>query len=184
MIKDYINKITCGDALECTRDIEPESIDLIITSPPYFGCRVYGNETLERETDPREYVENILTFTNEFKRVLHSEGLNIGDVYFGSKGFIRNQGKYARKTDKHYKTNKIVKPDGRHLQYKQLLMTPERIAIGMQEQEWILRKGIIYLSKKYTVLSAGFLNSLLIESNIPHFCCTNRYRIISVKNIH
>lgn len=147
MIKNYINKITCGDALECIRNIEPGSINLIITSPPYFGCRVYGNETLGMEADPREYVENILTFTDEFKRVLHSEGsfyLNIGDVYFGSKGFIRNKGKYARKTDKHYKTHKIVKPDGRYLQYKQLLMIPERIAIGMQEQGWILRNKIIW----------------------------------------
>ena len=33
--EDFINKIICGDCLEVMRDIPDESIDLIITSPPY-----------------------------------------------------------------------------------------------------------------------------------------------------
>ena len=147
MLEENINRIICCDALEFAKRLETESVNLIITSPPYFGCRVYGDETLGREEHPKKYVENILSFTSEFKRVLHNEGsfyFNIGDVYFGSKGFSRNKGKYARKTDTHYENHKIVKPDGRYLQYKQLLMLPERIAVGMQEQGWILRNKIIW----------------------------------------
>ena len=59
------------------------------------------------------------------------------------KGFSRNKGKYARKTDIHYKEHKVTKLDGLYLQNKQLLMLPERLAIGMQEQGWILRNKII-----------------------------------------
>ncbi len=143
----YHNKIIHGDTLEIIQNIADDSINLILTSPPYFGARVYGNETLGREENPRDYIENLLKFTLEFKRVLHREGsfyLNIGDMYFGTKGFVRNKGKYARKTDKHYKEHKIIKPDGKYLQNKQLLMLPERVAIGMQEQGWILRNKIIW----------------------------------------
>ena len=146
-IDNYINKIICGDTIKLLENVPDNSINLILTSPPYFGARIYGNETLGREEDPRNYIKNLLNFTLEFKRVLHKEGsfyLNVGDIYFGNKGFIRNKGRYARKTDKHYKEHKIVKPNGNYLQYKQLLMLPERIAIGMQEQGWILRNKIIW----------------------------------------
>jgi len=143
----FINKVTNGDTLELIKELDDNSINLIITSPPYFLCRLYGNETIGREEDPLEYINDLLQFTEEFKRVLHKEGsfyLNIGDVYFGTKGFIRNKGKYARKTDIHYQQHKIVKQDGKYLQYKQLLMIPERVAIGMQEQGWILRNKLIW----------------------------------------
>ena len=146
-LEPFINKIICSDSEELLKKIPSSSIHLIITSPPYFGCRIYGNETLGREESPLDYVNNLLKFTIELKRVLHKEGsfyLNIGDVYFGTKGFIRNKGRYARKTDIHYKEHKIVKPDSKYLQYKQLLMLPERVAIGMQEQGWILRNKIIW----------------------------------------
>ena len=69
--------------------------------------------------------------------------MNIGDLYFGTKGFSRNKGRYSRKTDKHYLEYKIAKPDGKYLQYKQLLMLPERITIEMQNAGWILRNKII-----------------------------------------
>ncbi len=123
MIEKYINKVTRGDTLDLIKEIPDGSINLIITSPPYFLCRLYGNETVGREDNPYDYINNLLIYITEFKRVLHKAGsfyLNIGDVYFGTKGFIRNKGKYSRKTDIHYKEHKIAKPDGKYLQYKQL----------------------------------------------------------------
>ena len=146
-MKSIIDQIFCTDALEGMKQLSSSCIPLVITSPPYFGCRVYGNETLGREENPLSYVENLLLFTEEIKRILSDDGsfyLNIGDIYFGTKGFSRNKGRYARKTDTHYKEHKIVKPDGKYLQYKQLLMIPERVAIGMQLQGWILRNKIIW----------------------------------------
>ena len=144
---EYIDKTTQGDSLELLGKLAKGSIDLAITSPPYFGCRVYGNETLGRESNPIQYVKNILAYTEKIKTALKPTGsfyLNVGDVYFGTKGFSRNKGRYARKTDQHYKEHTIVKPDGKYLQHKQQLMLPERIAIGMQEQGWILRNKIIW----------------------------------------
>ena len=175
-MENYINKIICGDSLELLKNIPDDFVDLVVTSPPYFGCRVYGNETIGREKNPLEYVENLVKYFNELKRVLHSEGsfyLNIGDVYFGTKGFIRNKGTYARKTDKHYKEHKIVKPDGRYLQYKQLLMLPERIAIGRQEQGWILRNKIIW-EKPNPVPSFSADRRLPVYEHIFHFVKSRR----------
>ena len=174
---DFINRIICGNSLELLKELPNDIVNLIITSPPYFGCRIYGNETLGREESPLDYVKNLLKFTEELKRILHKEGsfyLNIGDVYFGTKGFIRNKGKYARKTDKHYKEHKIVKPDGKYLQYKQLLMLPERVAIGMQEQGWILRNKIIW-EKPNPVPSYSPDRRYPVYEHIFHFVKSRKY---------
>lgn len=128
-------------------ELPDNSIDLVLTSPPYFGCRVYGNETLGREEHPADFVKNLVTTLLPLKRVLKDTGsfyLNIGDVYFGTKGFSRNAGKYKRKTDQHYASHKIARQDGKWLQHKQLLMIPQRVAIALQEDGWVLRNDIIW----------------------------------------
>jgi site-specific DNA-methyltransferase (cytosine-N4-specific) len=141
------NMIYLEDCQETIAKMPDDFLDLVVTSPPYFGCRSYGNETLGREENPLEYINNIAFIAKKLKRVLKPTGtfyLNIGDVYFGTKGFSRNKGKYARKTDVHYKEHKIVQPDGKYLQYKQLLLLPTRIASAMQDDGWILRNNIIW----------------------------------------
>jgi len=176
-MENFTNKIINIDALEGIKLLPNNSINLIVTSPPYFGCRVYGNETIGREENPLEYVDNLLKYFNELKRILHKEGsfyLNVGDVYFGTKGFIRNKGSYARKTDKHYKEHKIVKQDGKYLQYKQLLMLPERIAMGMQENGWILRNKIIW-EKPNPVPSFSADRRLPVYEHIFHFVKSRKY---------
>ena len=42
MTEDYINKIICGDSAEILFELPKESIDLVITSPPYSDLRKYG----------------------------------------------------------------------------------------------------------------------------------------------
>lgn len=37
-------KVQCGDAYDLMADLPAESIDLLITSPPYWGLRSYGQE--------------------------------------------------------------------------------------------------------------------------------------------
>ena len=177
MIESFLGKIICGDSLELLRELPSNSVNLIITSPPYFGCRIYGNETIGREESPLDYVNSLLQFTIELNRVLRKDGsfyLNIGDVYFGTKGFIRNKGRYARKTDTHYKEHKIVKPDGKYLQYKQLLMLPERVAIGMQEQGWLLRNKIIW-EKPNPVPSYSKDRRYPVYEYIFHFVKSKKY---------
>ena len=42
---DFIDKIICGDALEVLKQIPSDSVDCIITSPPYWNMRDYGEAT-------------------------------------------------------------------------------------------------------------------------------------------
>lgn len=43
MIQDYLNKIICGDCIEIMQELPEESIDLIVTSPPYNLKNSTGN---------------------------------------------------------------------------------------------------------------------------------------------
>jgi len=77
-----------GDAR--TLPLPDASVDLIVTSPPYFGLRSYtdGGEhyagQIGDEPTPGEYVDNLLDCTREWMRVLKPEGslwVNLGDKY-------------------------------------------------------------------------------------------------------
>ncbi len=177
ILADLINKIYNSDSLSFIDEIPDNVINLMITSPPYFGCRQYGNETLGREEDPRDYVKNLCVLLNKLKRPLKNDGslfLNIGDVYFGTKGFSRNKGSWERKTDKHYKEHKIVKEDGMYLQHKQLLMLPSRVAIEMQNFGWVLRNNIIW-EKPNPIPSFSEDRKLPVYENIFHFVKSKDY---------
>ena len=44
-IEYWLNKIHCGDAYELLKQIPSESVDVVITSPPYYALRTYGKYT-------------------------------------------------------------------------------------------------------------------------------------------
>lgn len=60
-------------------------VDLVVTSPPYWRKRDYGFEgQIGQEDTPEEYVHNIVSAMDEWRRVLRPSGsvfLNIGDTY-------------------------------------------------------------------------------------------------------
>jgi site-specific DNA-methyltransferase (cytosine-N4-specific) len=67
-----------------------ESVDLVVTSPPYFGLRSYtdGGEhyagQIGSEATPREFLDALLACTREWVRVLKPSGsifVNLGDKY-------------------------------------------------------------------------------------------------------
>lgn len=73
-----------GDARAVLASLPAGSIDCCMTSPPYFGKRVYSGGGIGLEDDYRTYVANLLAILAEVRRVLASHGslwLNIGDTY-------------------------------------------------------------------------------------------------------
>jgi DNA modification methylase len=79
-----------GDALTTLREIPDESIDCVMTSPPYWGKREYENGGIGLELDYRDFVKHLAAISVEVKRVLKPEGsfwLNIGDSY-ENKGLV------------------------------------------------------------------------------------------------
>ncbi len=76
--------VLVGDCLTILRTIPSESIDLCMTSPPYWGHRRYESSGLGEELTAKEYVRNLCDVLFEVKRVLRISGslwLNLGDTY-------------------------------------------------------------------------------------------------------
>lgn len=114
----YRNKsvtLHCGDALEVLRDMESESVNCVVTSPPYFGLRDYGIEgQYGHEPTPQGFAETLRDLFREVRRVLAKDGtvwLNLGDSYTGGKNLVG---------------------------------APWRTALALQDDGWILRNDIIW----------------------------------------
>lgn len=154
MIEQYLNKIIQGDALEIIKTLPTESVDCIITSPPYFNLRDYGVDgQIGLEKTYQEFIKKLIDIFNEIKRVLKKEGtcfVNLGDSYSGS-GKGRNGDGLAGKTESLNKNNKgtlegrILKCDYGEIKTKSLMMIPERFAISMIDNGWILRNNLIWI---------------------------------------
>ena len=64
-----LNQIVCGDAFEVLKGFPSESIDLVITSPPYNLTKEYEEKLSEQKYS--EFISNVL---NELYRVLKIDG--------------------------------------------------------------------------------------------------------------
>lgn len=137
--------ITQGDSRCVLAGMPTESIDCVVTSPPYFGLRDYGHPDqygLEPTVD--EYVENLVAVFREVHRVLKTSGtvwLNVADVYGGG-GIARPSGKWPASHDPDDRTN------GRRRSYaheKCLLGVPDKIADALVAEGWVLRNRIIWV---------------------------------------
>ena len=81
----FFPNISNGDVILELKKLDDASIDTIITSPPYWGQRDYDNDDQwGNETEMKSYINRMVDWANECKRVLKNEGtlfLNIGDKY-------------------------------------------------------------------------------------------------------
>jgi len=78
-------KILQGDCIEMMRTMDAESVDCVVTSPPYWGLRDYGVEgQIGLEPTLGEHLEKMVEVFAEIWRVLKPTGtvwLNYGDCY-------------------------------------------------------------------------------------------------------
>lgn len=107
-------EIKVGSVFDRIKEIDDESIDCVVTSPPYFNLRDYGKENqIGAEKSLDEYIKNMVSVFEEVKRVLKPTGtvwLNLGDTY----------------------------------KDKNLLFVPHRVAIALQDAGWICRNDIVW----------------------------------------
>lgn len=147
-----LNIVYNEDFLSGVKKLPDNSVDMCVTSPPYWGLRNYGHvNQIGLEKTPREYVSKIVQVFNEVKRVLKPNGtlwLNIGDSYAGSgKGAAthpQNNDKWKQGT--HAGThNMVIHNFSDHiLKPKDLIGIPWRVAFALQESGWWLRQDIIW----------------------------------------
>jgi DNA modification methylase len=127
------------------------SVDLIVTSPPYFGLRDYrdGDASLAgqigNESHPREYIDNLLDCTREWMRVLKPEGslwINLGDSYYSGRGAAT--GKDAKSPARRFGVRALDR-SGLGFPPKSLLGLPWRYAIRcIDDLELTLRAEVIW----------------------------------------
>ena len=81
-------KIIHGDVREKLCEIKDDSVDCIVTSPPYWRLRDYKNQKqLGLEETPEEFIQNLCNVFDECYRVLKDTGtlfVNLGDSYSNS----------------------------------------------------------------------------------------------------
>ncbi|MCF0169033.1 MAG: site-specific DNA-methyltransferase, partial [Fusobacterium varium] len=64
-------KIIQGDCVEVLKTLEDESIDCVVTSPPYWQIRDYGvSGQIGLESDVNEFLDKLINVFNEIYRVL------------------------------------------------------------------------------------------------------------------
>jgi len=148
-IEKFVNKIIRGDSLKILKTISDESIDCVITSPPYWALRDYGvSGQIGLELTIEEYLDKLLTVFDEVRRVLKPSGtcwVNFGDTYANqTKGGHRNkpQGNLYDSLTKRAVIPKLETET--RIPSKSLCLIPSRFAVRMIERGWILRNEIIW----------------------------------------
>jgi DNA modification methylase len=161
-------KIHTGDALSVLRTLESESVQCVVTSPPYFQLRDYGvRNQMGLENTPAEFIAKLIAVFDEVKRVCRNDAtvwVNLRDSYAGSgKGptghnGIGDQEQRQGFTGVSSKSTLNGYTAGSQLRQpilgggasvagiaaKNLLLIPERFAIAMQDAGWYVRSRIAW----------------------------------------
>lgn len=113
--RDSLLELHHGHAADVAKTLPPRSVQTIVTSPPYFGLRDYGeDDQIGTEHSVEEYISNVFEVFAVLRDVLADDGtlwLNLGDSYSRRKG---------------------------------LLGVPWQVAFALQSDGWILRSDIIW----------------------------------------
>ena len=130
--------------------VEPKSVQMCVTSPPYFGLRDYGVAgQLGLEQTPDEYIANMVEVFRCVRDVLADDGtlwLNIGDSYNAA-------GRTGHGTRVGFKqsTNRAsaegaddCRPNVKGLKPKDLIGIPWMLAFALRADGWFLRQDIIW----------------------------------------
>lgn len=152
-------KICQGDVLEVLHTLPSESVQVCVTSPPYWNLRDYGVDgQIGLEPTIDAYVQKMVEVFAELRRVLRSDGtlwLNIGDSYAAQRGGtsmpaetlaggVSGHGDEVAKRGRgdgccHRRNAAII-----GLKHKDLCMVPARVALALQADGWYLRSEIIW----------------------------------------
>ena len=129
------------------------SVHCVVTSPPYYGLRVYEGATdgvLGLEPTIEEYIAALLEVFAEVWRVLRDDGvfwLNLGDSYSassgerGSRGTREGDPKYGGREGRLHGPNRRGSPGMRD---GDRLGIPERVVLALQSDGWLWRDTVIW----------------------------------------
>jgi len=144
--------VLLGDCRETLKTLPDESVNTVVTSPPYFGLRDYNQEDqIGLEPTPEEFVEALVKVFREVRRVLRDDGtvwLNLGDSYAGSGKGRNADGSHAeggkQGTSRGTIEGILSKTYAKNCKPKDLIGIPWMVAFALREDGWYLRQDIIW----------------------------------------
>jgi len=154
-----LNTVHNVDCLKGMSEIPPDSVDVVVTSPPYWGQR--GSQGVGCEPDPRDYVCNLVKILAVAMRCLRSTGtlwLNIGDSYNTPINWREEDHEYSSlgkdgtglpATNSAYTKNRgsrraFLDHEIGWLKYGNLLAVPYRVVLGMTDLGFLFRGEVIW----------------------------------------
>ena len=132
-----------GDVRMILPLLPSNSVQCVVTSPPYWGLRDYGIDgQIGLEASMAGFLRTLTTVFAEVRRVLKPDGilwLNIGDGFTsGNRGWRAPD----KKNPNRAMNTRPDNPPG--LKDKDLLGIPWRLAFALQDDGWYLRSDIVW----------------------------------------
>ena len=154
-----LNHISEGDCLELAPRLPDESIDVIVTSPPYWGQRTSAGMGCEK--DPREYLRALTNIFATIGPKMKPHGLvwiNLGDAFNTPVNWRFEDRKHStlgsQKNGLSPSNSAYVKPRAKRrafiekstgwLTYGNLLALPYRLVIDLCEEGYLFRGEVIW----------------------------------------
>ncbi len=135
--------LICGDARRALRILPAESIQTVVTSPPYWSLRDYQMpDQIGLDDSLDSYISSLIDAFDELRRVLRPDGtiwLNVGDSY------TSGNRRYRAPDRKNRARAMRVRPrTPKGLKSKDLIGVPWRLAFALQDAGWWVRSEVIW----------------------------------------
>lgn len=157
-----LDSVAWGDCRELALSLPDDCVDLLITSPPYWGQRL--SEGIGVEDDPRKYLGELVQIFTVFLPKLKPKGImwvNLGDAYNTPVNWRETDHRYSslgpERAGLSENNSAYVKPRAKRrafvdqaqpwLRYGSLLGLPSRLAVALSDEGYLFRGEVIWRKK-------------------------------------
>jgi len=162
-VNELVYEVKVGDALSKLKEVESETVDCVVTSPPYYGLRDYGTTEWEGGdencTHEGKMITNNRNFNYKSGRGSNKDSLNVGNcIHCGAIrkdlqiGLEETPEQFISKLVEVFsEVKRVLKSTGTvwlnigdTYKNSQLMLIPHKLLIALQEDGWIIRQDIIW----------------------------------------
>ncbi len=155
-----LNSVICGDSRELILRLPDESVDVLVTSPPYWGQRM--SDGVGVEADPRNYVRELAAIFVSVLPKMKPTGIawiNIGDAYntpvnwtpqasrkYSTLGYDKEglNPENSAHTKPRAKRKAFIQCGTPWLSYGNLLALPTRLILALCDEGFLYRGEVIW----------------------------------------
>lgn len=157
-----LGEVAVGDCRKLLHGLPDESIDVVVTSPPYWGQRLSAGTGVE--DDPRDFLRTLTELFAELRPKLKRSGImwiNLGDAYNTPVNWQAADHAYSTLgadkmglpatnsayTKPRLKRKAFVEPETPWLSYGNLLALPYRLVTNLCDERYLFRGEVIWRKK-------------------------------------